>query len=283
MQILENESLKKYTTIKIGGNAKHLYIPESIDDLVNLMERIKNDKYYIIGGGSNILMNDQKTYENVICLTAMDNNIKSLGNGTYYVGASVRVQELINHINKDGFCGIEYLYSVPALIGGAIVMNAGRGRGHGLSISDFIEEVHIWDGGSIKVVKNDKCGFEYRKSNFKNSKVIVLGGKFTFDKIINDGSRMTKQDRINYSKKVQDYSGPSFGSVFCQHDRKIMQIVRILSPGFKNGISFSNKTSNWLTNRGEGTYLQAVSLINRVKRYHKIIGRKAVPEVIIWE
>ncbi|WP_294354280.1 hypothetical protein [uncultured Clostridium sp.] len=50
MKILHNECLKKYTTIKIGGYAKKLFIPENLDDLINLINDIGNENYYIFGG-----------------------------------------------------------------------------------------------------------------------------------------------------------------------------------------------------------------------------------------
>ena len=283
MKILNNECLKKYTTVKIGGYAKKVYIPERIDECVELLDELSEDEYYILGGGSNILINDQKIYENVIVMTEMDNSISNKGDGKFYVGASVRLQQLINTINKEGFGGIEYLYSVPALVGGAIVMNAGRGKNYGLCISDYIEEVHIYDKGSMKVLSKEECGFEYRNSIFKNSKLIVLGATFIFDKVNIDESIKAKQDRMMLVKKRQDNSGHNFGSVFKEKNSIIMQLIKLLHPGYRNGMAFSKKTANWLINRGEGTYFQAITLINRVEKLHKIVGKKAIPEVIIWK
>lgn len=284
MQVYHEESLKKFTTVKIGGKAKNLFFPESREELIELLKTLPKNNFHILSGGSNVLINDRKTFENVIILTKMDTTITSLGNGEYYAGASVRIQKLINTINKDDYCGIEYLYSVPALVGGAVVMNAGRGKLHGLAISDYIEKVYVYDEGNIRILDKKECNFSYRNSIFKGSGLIVLGASFTFEKKdLNNSDQLTKQERMDFSKAVQDYSGPSFGSVFCQQNKFIMQVVRILGPGYKNGMAFSKKTSNWLTNRGEGTFSQAIKLINRVEKIHKLIGKKIVPEVIIWK
>ena len=52
MKIEKNISLKKYTTIRIGGNAKVIYFPENTNDLKKLENIfIKNDTL-IIGNGS---------------------------------------------------------------------------------------------------------------------------------------------------------------------------------------------------------------------------------------
>lgn len=282
MDILNNECLKKYTTVKIGGYAKKLYFPENSDELIDLLKKISTDKYYILGGGSNILMDDQKTYEHVISMNKLDPSIQNLENGRYYVGASVRLQKLINTINKDSFGGIEYLYSVPALVGGAIVMNAGRGKNYGLCISDYIENVHILDHDSINILSKEECGFKYRNSVFKDGKAIVLGATFSFDEVSVDESTRLKQERLALVKERQDNSGYNFGSVFNEKSAIIMQLIKLLHPGYKNGMAFSKKTANWLINNGEGTYEQAIKLINKVEMLHKIIGKKSVPEVRIW-
>ena len=62
MEVICNESLKKYTTIKIGGIAKRLYIPESTDELIELINKLNSSKLYIISGGSNLLINDEKVF-----------------------------------------------------------------------------------------------------------------------------------------------------------------------------------------------------------------------------
>ena len=64
MKILHYENLAKYTTIKIGGNAKNFYIPENEKELLSLVRDL--NEYKILGGGSNLLINDRITFSNVI-------------------------------------------------------------------------------------------------------------------------------------------------------------------------------------------------------------------------
>lgn len=120
----------------MGGIAKEYLSPESLEELIEAVRLGESKK---IGGGSNVLIAEH-SFERVIDLGKFDTSIKNIG-GRYRVGASVRLFKLINAINKDGYGGIEYLYSVPGLVGGAVVMNAGRGRRYGQCISDYIEEV----------------------------------------------------------------------------------------------------------------------------------------------
>lgn len=286
MKILKNESLKKYTTIKIGGIAKELFFPDSEDNLKELLDSIVQAKIYILGGGSNLLINNEKIFERVICLKELDNRIEKLDNGKYYIGASVSLQTLIKTTNEDGYGGIEYLFSVPALVGGAIVMNAGRGKIHNLAISDYIQEVYVYDYDTKEktIYQKEDCDFSYRNSRFKNGKVIILGATFKFEHSSKDELVEKRKDRTTLVRKVQDSSGGyNFGSVFKKNNRYLMQLIKLFNLGYTNGVSFSSKTSNWLINKGDGNFKQAIKLINYVEILHKLCFQKIEKEVIIWD
>jgi UDP-N-acetylmuramate dehydrogenase len=273
--------LKKYTTIGIGGYAEHFYTPESREELMILVSNL--EKPYFIGGGSNLLINDTRSFSHVINLREFDCNIKHSGGGLYYVGASVRLQQLIQYINKEGYGGIEYLYSVPGLVGGAIYMNAGRGEKYRQSISDYVVEVIVLYEGEIIKLPKSECEFSYRNSKFKNSNFIILGVYFSFQSIGMDISIKSREERIHYCKKAQDNSRPNIGTVFCEADRRIMRIVMKLNIGWSKGIQFSKKTTNWFLNNGQGKYKQAIRLIHMIKIFHIIFRKKLRIEISIWE
>ena len=286
MKILENISLKQYTTVKIGGIAKTLYSPESEEDLKELFTQTIKNEIYILGGGSNLLINDKKIFNQVICLKELDKSITKLENGKYYIGASVFLPKLIKTINNDGYGGIEYLFSVPALVGGAIFMNAGRGKKYNLAISDYIEEVFVYDyiSNEKKVYKKSECDFKYRNSRFKNENSIILGAIFKFEQFSKEELEKKRKERSSLVRKVQDSSGGyNFGSVFKKNNRYLMQLVKLLHIGYTDGISFSSKTSNWIVNKGDGTFKQAIKVISFVERLHKYLFQKIEKEVIIWK
>ena len=65
--ILENVSLKEYSTIGIGGRCKYLAKPYSAEDTEELIKYLQEEeiKYYILGNGSNVLIDD-KYFDGVI-------------------------------------------------------------------------------------------------------------------------------------------------------------------------------------------------------------------------
>ena len=68
MLIKENEPLAMYTTFKMGGNVKKMYFPESVSELQSLITEKPDLTKYIIGGGSNLLINDCKEFGEVLCV-----------------------------------------------------------------------------------------------------------------------------------------------------------------------------------------------------------------------
>lgn len=283
MEIRENENLKKYTTVKIGGTAQKFYIPENESELIELTEKLKNEKYYILSGGSNILMNDKKTFPNVIYMMKCNGNIEDLGDGRFYAGCSVRLQKLITFINERGYGGIEYLFSVPGALGGAVIMNAGRGKKYNKCISDYIVHVDVLKDGRKTAMDVKECGFSYRNSVFKHSDMVILGVEFKFPQFDKEFLKEERDKRTQFSKKRQDYSGNNFGTVFCKSSPKAMGVIKLLHPGYKNGVSFSKKTTNWILNKGNGDFEQAMKVIKKAKRINRLFGVNAELEVIVWD
>ena len=274
--------LKKYTTFKMGGIAEVFWTPECENELIALLNEIEEPRY-LIGGGSNLLINDEKHFSNVINLREFNRFIEKKGNGVYRVGASVRLQKLINEINQDGYGGIEYLYSVPGLVGGAVYMNAGRGEKHGKSICDYIREVEVYHQGEKKILKKEECSFSYRKSVFQDDDYFILAVILEFPKMKQEDTKVLKQQRMELCKEKQDNSAPNYGTVFCVADRHIMQLVKSTGLRKKGRVMYSSKTGNWMLNPADGKFKDAVALIKRVEKIHSALRKDYRVEVKIWE
>lgn len=294
MKILNNISLSRYTTFRMGGICKNLYIPESEEELVELVRKTKDCRF--IGGGSNLLINDDATFDNIVLLRKFSDSITFLPGGIVESSASIPLSKLIKTINENGYGGIEYLNSVPGLVGGAIYMNAGRGRSAGCSISDHVisvralcikeDDLHHKPGEIIELTK-EECLFNYRYSRFKNDDYLILSAKFLFKKTDPQEAKRRIDERRDWCLKTQDRSGPNFGSVFREQNSKIMRVIMKVGMGDCKGVHFSKKAQNWLINSSEegkrkGYFKDTIKLIERVKRIHKFFRKKCVTEVIIW-
>jgi len=176
------------------------------------------------------------------------------------------------------------LFSVPGLVGGAVYMNAGRGRKYEQAISDYIISVDYFYQGKVLTLEKKDCDFNYRLSLFQQLEgAVIVGVLFEFERLEKKESEKRIMERMELCKKVQDMSYPNFGTVFSQANRYIMYIVRVLHIGYPDGMCFSSKKDNWMLHRKNGTFKQAIQLIECVKKVHKMLGRKCEVEVKIWK
>lgn len=283
MIIKNNEELSKYSKMRIGGIAKNFYIPETEEELIELVKTLKESKPLYIANGSNILINDKKVFNNIIYLSKFSNNLVIM-NDLVEVGASVSLQKFITKINSAGLGGIEYLYSVPGSLGGAIFMNAGTGQSENKSISDYIVEIKTFDGTDTKFYSKEECLFKYRNSIFKSNGEIILSAKFQFPIIDSKVSKIEKENRLQFTKETQDTKFGNLGSIFDYPNGRIIELIRKIGLGWPNGIKFSKKANNWLINKGKGNFKQALMLIRIVELMHKITFRKGLKrEIIVWK
>ena len=284
MIIKNNYNLKNNNTFHISSIVENFYIPQSEEELFELMSRIGNN-YYVLSGGSNILLNDEKKYESIIYMKDVNDKINYLGDGVFFVGCSNRIQKVINYINKKGYGGIEKLFTLPAMFGGIIYMNAGIGSYNNslFTISDFIEEVKIINKKDLSIswIKKEQCFFGHRKSIFQNNEYIILGAKCKFIKQDIDYSKKVIKERIHYFNSTQDFGKGTFGSTFSIANNKLLKIVSFFHKKRGNA-RFGKNNKNWIVNDGVASYRDTLYLIEKCKKIHRIFRKKCEVEVIIW-
>ena len=288
MIVKQNESLKSKTTFHVGGTAKNFFVPEGESELIELVCSLlrAGESFKVLSGGSNILINDKKEFDNVIYMEKAAKDLVDEGNGHFYVGASNRIQEVIHFVNDKEYGGFEELIGLPAMFGGIIYMNAGIGARKSVrfNISEFIEKVKVVEikTGTICWLKRDDCGFGYRCSIFQNDEFIILGAELMLHPQTKEESQNRITKRVNYCKNNQEWGKGCFGSCFSESNGKILKIIRALSFRQK-GVYQSAKSANWLVNDGTASYDDAMKWIKLCVFSHKLFCRKIECEVRIWD
>ena len=74
MEYYKNFELKNYNSFKLESYAKEIYFPESIEELQKILIKLKGQKFFILGGGTNVLLKPE--IEKIICLIKMPKNLK---------------------------------------------------------------------------------------------------------------------------------------------------------------------------------------------------------------
>lgn len=170
MKFSQNYPLKNLNTFAINTKAKY-YLPISnVDELMELTanEVFLNNKYFILGGGSNVLFCSD--FDGLVI--HMDNKgIQIVDQNDSYVyiksDAGVIWDDFVAFCVENGFGGVENLSLIPGTVGASPVQNIGA---YGSELKDVFYEAEIFNlkTKKIGVYTHEMCRFGYRKSIFKN-------------------------------------------------------------------------------------------------------------------
>ncbi len=204
MQIKSNYPLSKVTTLQIGGPAKKFVSVSSEEKLIEAIQYTKqnNMNYLVIGGGSNLLVND----EGIDCLV-IKNEITGITTSKVdsdsfevSVKSGTPLQELVDFTISHGLSELQKITGIPGTVGGAVFGNAGA---YGQTISDRLTEVVAFDGKKIITLTKNQCDFNYRDSGFKRTKNIILEVHFKLES--GDPKSLKKVAEDVLSKRLVKY------------------------------------------------------------------------------
>ncbi len=171
--IKDNIPLAPYTLYKIGGNASFFVEVSNEEDLREALElsASKGVNFFILGAGSNILVNDKGFYGLVIKINMREIHLAEGGKLAAEGGVSMAQAVLASA--KAGLTGFEWAIGVPGTIGGSVRGNAGC---FGYEIKDVVESVHVLDfrKSDFLELTNSECQFGYRDSIFKRNPEWVI-------------------------------------------------------------------------------------------------------------
>jgi len=158
--------LSAYTTLKVGGPAE-LW---EVEDLADLREATRAP-YRVLGGGSNLLVSDAGVPERVIRLGRSFNDVRAFdGRPDVWLGAATPLPGLVRRAQKAGLSGLEGLLGVPAVLGGAVAMNAGTRFGE---LSDTLQEVELFVDGALERVPASALNLSYRRAELPEGAIVT--------------------------------------------------------------------------------------------------------------
>lgn len=277
MRVEQHFDLYSHNTMKLHSIAERVYFPESCSELRYIIDKYPDA--ILLAAGSNVILPAQ-LQRTVVSLMSLDNSLEVTEDGCVNVGCSVRIQKLIRFLQEHNMGGIEYLYSIPASVGGLVYMNGGRGKSMNMAISDFLESVEYLDLNDmeIKTYTAERSDFSYRHSPFQDMNVIILSATFKFKGQEPEVTEQLIKERLDYSKKYLSADKPSCGTAFCKGNKYIFRLMRGMRVG---GAMFSKKTSNWISNVDNATYEDVCKLIKRAQKIHKLFFGSCEPEIRI--
>ena len=141
-RFLPDEPMRLHTTMKVGGNAELFAEPEDVFSLALVISECKKNSvdFFILGGGSNLIVSDEGFCGVIISMNAFSSI--EFENGIVVCGSGVETSRAVEFFAENGISGIESFAGLPGTCGGACYMNA---RCYSNDISSKIKFVEYLD------------------------------------------------------------------------------------------------------------------------------------------
>ena len=265
-------SLKKYNTYRLDVKCGYLIYPSNTKELIDLLKYLKenNINYFILGGGSNIIL--AKPYFDVVIKLDKLNNIEIKDN-IVTAGAGVSLIYLANLCMNNNLNGLAFAGGIPGMVGASTAMNAGAYKE---DMASIVKEVKVLTPDlEIVTLTNKDLNYSYRNSFLKEHKdyiciEVTLEMSYEDKEQIKETMASRKQRRID----TQPLDKPSAGSVF-RNPEGLSAGKLIEDAGLKGykigGAEISTKHANFIVNNGDATYEDILELIDYTKKKIKEI------------
>jgi UDP-N-acetylmuramate dehydrogenase len=252
--VQENISLAPYTSARIGGPADVLVTVTSADELADAVKIIWDYgmPFYILGGGSNLLISDKGVRGVVVFDRAKEVLFEGGDQPTVRCEAGVIFSNLANRCASKGLSGLEWAATVPGTVGGAVYGNAGAFGGD-MSTNLIWTEVLTKNGCEKLTVEQMQYG--YRTSILKRGEIKAI--------VLSATLRLKNSSKEEVSVKITEFSerrksaqppGASMGSMFKNpagdHAGRLIEAAGLKGTRIGNA-EISTKHGNFFINHGE--------------------------------
>lgn len=271
MDLQENVDLRQKTTMRIGGIARFYVECASQQDAEQAMALARECglPFILLGGGSNTVFHDNGVNAVVARIAA---KAVTVDGDTVTAQAGAFLGSLVADLAKGGL-NLSALTGIPGTLGGAIVGNAGQGAG-GIWMDRYVRSVTAYIGGAWHELPAAECGFGYRESRFKHEQGPVVVWSAILDVPRGEPAAITAEIERLLQKRIETQPHlKTAGSCFKSLPDGTPAWKLIDAAGLRGftigGIQVSEKHANFLLNIGDGTFADAVAMVEKL--------RKAVP------
>lgn len=265
--IRANEPLSRHTTWRVGGPAEIFVLPASVQDVAAAMRYAAKHEVplTVLGNGSNVLVSDRGLAGIVIKLGTGLDRIEVKGN-KIKAQAGAGVGRLAGVALEAGLGGLEFIWGVPASIGGAIAMNAGA---NGRAMAEVVTRVlAVTSTGEAVALEREDMAFGYRKSIFQDASVVIVDACLSLVPREKGRIRQEMDACLARRKATQPLEYPSAGSVFKNPPGEAAGRLIEMAGGkglTVGGAQVSHKHANFIVNLGGAMAGDIYELINKIR------------------
>ncbi|MCS6926677.1 MAG: UDP-N-acetylmuramate dehydrogenase [Candidatus Binatia bacterium] len=263
--------LSRYTSFRIGGPADAFVEPQSVAELQALVSLLRREAipYFVLGGGTNILVSDKGVRGVVIRLGAGFNYTRWGAEGErghVRVGAARPLGRFVREAVARGYGGVEFAEGIPGSVGGGLLMNAGAFGGELGRVVERI--VGVSPGGECWELSREELGFAYRRTALPEG-FIVTEVHFSLWPVPQAHLQMAMEQAQRRRQQTQPYGYPNAGSIFKNppgaHAGRLIEAAGL--KGLTVGrAQVSEKHANFIVNIGGATASEVRQLAEQVRQ-----------------
>lgn len=263
--------LARYTSFRIGGPADAFVELDSESELQTLLHLLyeKGVPYFLLGGGTNVLVSDRGVRGIVIRLGEgfTRHQWEETGNeARVNVGAARPLGRFVRDTVAKGYSGLEFAEGIPGSVGGGLLMNAGA---FGEELSRVVKTVAgVQANGEALRLPGDAVGFAYRHTSLPE-RFIVTTVEFQLRR--DTPERIAEKMRQAHQKRqaTQPHGYPNAGSIFKNpsgtHAGKLIEAAGL--KGMSCGrAQISEQHANFIVNKGGATATEVKQLMEHVQQ-----------------
>lgn len=260
--------LKDYTSFKIGGKAGIMVFPDTIEKIseIILFAKSRNIDIFVIGKGSNLLVNDNGINGIVINTCNLD-KIELIDETTIKCQSGISLSRLCRFALDNSLTGLEFAFGIPGTAGGAAYMNAGA---YGGEMKDVLVSCnHIESDGTLSSFSGNELSLGYRHSAYSDSNCIITELIIKLQKGDKSEIKLRMDELIAKRKDKQPLEYPSAGSTFKRPEGYFAGAL-IEDCGLKGytvgGAQVSEKHAGFVINIGSATASDVISVIQHCQK-----------------
>jgi UDP-N-acetylmuramate dehydrogenase len=280
-----NYPLAKHTWYGLGGPADCFIRPKTVEQLKEVVQRCNenNIRIYVMGFGSNLLINDDGLRAAVIKLEDDRFTQMQFDGEQITTWAGVELSRLVLTCVQKGLSGLEALTGIPGSVGGAVKMNAGGNFG---DIGASIETVTLMDNqGSVFEKSKPVLCFDYRRTNITAK--FILNATLKLNSADPEQIMRTVKEIWIYKKNNQPLNTKNSGCIF-KNPRGVSAGALVDRADLKGlqigGAVVSEKHANFIIAQKGCKSRDVIRLIDAIKqRVKENFGIELELEIEIWK
>lgn len=261
--------LAELTTLRVGGPAEVW----EVDD-VTAARDATSEPFRALGAGSNLLVADAGVEGRVVKLGRGFDDVRAFGDAAdVWLGAATPLPGLVRRAQKAGLSGLEGVLGVPAVLGGAIAMNAGTRFGE---MSDTVREVEVLVDGSVERLPAGALDLRYRHATLPEGGLLLRARlALTPSTPERVATAMAQVDAARKGQPKNKSAGCAFKNPAGDSAGRLIDAAGL--KGLRVGDAMiSHEHGNFVVNLGAATAADVLALLDEVRR------RVGVPLELEW-